>query len=81
MVPSGPHAWIPWKELGPHTDYLFVTHRAPLLAHRGKLGTTHLPSSPRSGAVERVKQKDGTTPRWISASSGDSGACLGQEKS
>jgi hypothetical protein len=31
-----------YEEIGPHSDYLFVTHRAPLLAHRGKDGSAHL---------------------------------------
>jgi hypothetical protein len=26
MVPSEPRAWILWKELGPQSDYLLVTH-------------------------------------------------------
>jgi hypothetical protein len=29
MVTSGPRTLLLLKELGPHSDYLFVAHRAP----------------------------------------------------
>jgi hypothetical protein len=58
------------KEPGPHLDYPLVTHRAPLLAHRGKCGTAHLPLYSRRGCVGRVIQKrQGKPPRQSSTSS------------
>jgi hypothetical protein len=57
MVPSRPHAWILWKEPGPHSNYPFEAHRAPLLAHREKLGTAHLPHYREGDARGRVKPK------------------------
>jgi hypothetical protein len=57
MVSSGLRAWILLKELGPHSDYPFVTQRALLLAHRGKCGTAHLPSYPRRGCAGESRTK------------------------
>jgi hypothetical protein len=57
MVTNGPHAWILLKEPGPHSNYLLVTHRVSLLAHRGKGGTTHLPSFPQRGRAWESKTK------------------------
>jgi hypothetical protein len=54
---SEPQAWILLNELGPQLDYSFVTHRAPLLAHRGKRGFVHLPPSLRWGCAKESKTK------------------------
>jgi hypothetical protein len=72
-IPSRTHAWILQKEPGPHSDYLFVAHRAPLLAYQGKCGTTHFLSSLWRGCTKESKRKrQEDTPRWIYASSRDS---------
>jgi hypothetical protein len=73
MVPSRPRAWILWKKLGRHSNYPFVAHRAPLLAHQRKCGTIHLPHPYEGNVRGRVnsKRRD-EPPRWISASSRDS---------
>jgi hypothetical protein len=57
MVPGVPHAWILQKQPRPYSDYPFVTHRAPLLAHQGKCGSAHLPPSPRRRCLEESKTK------------------------
>jgi hypothetical protein len=61
-VPSRPSAWILRKELGPHLDYPFVTHRAPLLDHRGKCGLAHLPSSPQRECMGESNMKTWDNP-------------------
>jgi hypothetical protein len=63
MVPSVPHAWILQKQPRPHSDYPFVTHRAPLLAHRGKHGSAHLTHRHEGDAQRRVKQKRRDDPQ------------------
>jgi hypothetical protein len=56
-VTSWPRAWIPGKELRPHSNSLAVAHRASLLAHRWKCGMAHLFVSLRMGRAGESKPK------------------------
>jgi hypothetical protein len=57
-VPCEPRAWILQKEPWPHSDYPFVTHRAPLLAHQRKCGSSHLPHCRGRDPRGRVRGRD-----------------------